>query len=276
MQPKPQTHQLITHQGFQTFVQITGDPNADEVLLFLHGNPDTHHLWDEVIAKLPPEWCMITVDLPGFGQSTAPENYDCHLTSMAAWLDAVLQQLVICKPINLIVHDFGGPYGLAWAVSFPEKVRRIMAIDTLFSAKYRWHFWARVWRTRFLGEVSLKIMNKTIFQFEMKRGARGLSKAKISEMFARITPETNQMILRLYRATDPEKLAIWDEQAKKIFQTKPSCVLWGAHDPYIDVKYAQDFGTDQVFIEPNSGHWLPAEAPDFVFKHLLQLLQRMA
>ncbi len=38
-------------------------------------------------------------------------------------------------------------------------------------------------------------------------------------------------------------------------------VLWGAHDPYIPVRWAWHFGTDDVHVYDDCGHWLPAEAP---------------
>jgi pimeloyl-ACP methyl ester carboxylesterase len=62
------------------------------------------------------------------------------------------------QPIDLVAHDFDGPFGFAWAIRHPDAVRRIVAINTLFFSDYHWHFWAQVWRTPVLGELSMAVM----------------------------------------------------------------------------------------------------------------------
>ena len=75
-------------------------------------------------------------------------------------------------PIDLVVHDFGGLFGLAWAVRHPERVRRLAILNTMFFPDYRWHFWARVWRTPLLGELSLAVSTRTGLALEMRTPSR--------------------------------------------------------------------------------------------------------
>ena len=49
----------------------------------------------------------------------------------------------------------------------------------------------------------------------------------------------------------------------------PTMVLWGKHDPYVPLWVAEKFGTKNVKRFNESGHWLPAEAPERVADELL-------
>jgi pimeloyl-ACP methyl ester carboxylesterase len=83
--------------------------------VFLHGNPDTCELWDGVIARMETRHRCLAPDLPAFGRSQEPEDFDCSLEGLAAWVDDVAGALRLSQPIDLVVHDLGGFFGLAWA-----------------------------------------------------------------------------------------------------------------------------------------------------------------
>ena len=87
-------------------------------------------------------------DLPGFGRSEVPKGFKPTLDLFVA---QILEFAGVKPPINLIAHDFGGPFAFAWAVKHPDSVCRMVAINTLFFSDYKWHFWAQVWLTPVLG-----------------------------------------------------------------------------------------------------------------------------
>ncbi|MDI6798034.1 MAG: alpha/beta hydrolase [Desulfatibacillaceae bacterium] len=261
----------ITACGVNVFYKDTGvGPPA----LFLHGNPDTADLWDPLIGRVRHAARCLAPDLPGFGRSAAPPSFDCSLDSMAEFVDAFIVQAGVSQPLHLVVHDFGGPYGLAFAVKYPEKIKSLCVINTIFQADYRWHFWARVWRTPVLGELSMKLLNRRLFVAELKRGSCRLDKNTMRAMYEVITPATRQMILKLYRATDPENCKGWEEKLVSLAQERPSLVLWGANDPYLPKSLAGRFGAGKVVFVPGCGHWTPREAPELVSRHLLELWRR--
>ena len=238
------------------------DEGSGAPTLFLHGNPDSGELWRGMISRLAPSTRCVAPDLPGFGRSRVTGSFDCSLESMARFVDELVTAIGLELPLNLVVHDFGGPYGLSWAIRHPHKVRRIAISNSLYFVDYRWHFWGRVWRTPVLGELSMLLMNRWIFTWELRRGSRRLGAEHIRETYGRITPAMRRMILQLYRATDPEKFEGWEEQMLDLAAAVPTRVLWGLHDPYIPARYAERFGTRLVHYFPDCGHWLPAEAPE--------------
>ena len=246
------------------------DEGSGPPILFLHGNPDTGELWRDVISRLAGDYRCLAPDLPGFGRSQVTGDFDCSLPEIADVVDELVEKISVETPLYLAVHDFGGPYGLSWAIRHSEKVRRIMIMDSLYFSDYRWHFWARIWRTPILGELSMLLMRRWIFHLELRRGSRRLTPEHIRQTWQRIHPAMKRMVLKLYRATDPEKFQGWEDELHALAERVPIRVLWGAHDPYIPPRWAKHFGSNDVRVFEDCGHWLPAEAPARIAEELRQ------
>jgi pimeloyl-ACP methyl ester carboxylesterase len=84
-----------------------------------------------------------------------------------------------------------------------------------------------------------------------------------------MTPAMKRMVLRLYRTTNPDDFAPWQDGLGAMLARVPACVLWGDRDPYIDRRFAERFGAAEVHHFPAAGHWLPVEEPDAVAARLL-------
>jgi len=100
-----------------------GDP-----ALLLHGEPTSSFLWRKIIPQLPGR--VVAPDLIGFGRSDKPEDigwysYDRHVDSIAR----LVQELDLTG-LTLVVHDWGGPIGLRVAVEHPERVDRLVLLNT--------------------------------------------------------------------------------------------------------------------------------------------------
>lgn len=241
----------------------TGTPT-----LLLHGNPDSSEVWSGVIKCLPKTVRCIAPDLPGFGKSTAPADVDYSLEGMSEFVDNFVRGLGITEPLNLVVHDIGGPFGLAWVVKHPEKVRSVVIMNTVFHADYRWHLFGRLWRTPLLGEVVQAITSRSGFARELRCASRLLTHDQINRTYDLITPSVKKMMLRWYRTADPRNFSGWEEKLQTILAELPSIVLWADHDPYISGHYATRFGAQTVERFRESGHWLPAEMPEAVAQRM--------
>ena len=60
------------------------DEGSGPPILFLHGNPDSADMWGGIVRRLKGQFRCLAPDLPGFGRSPAPRDFDCSLESMAA------------------------------------------------------------------------------------------------------------------------------------------------------------------------------------------------
>lgn len=243
-------------------------------VLLLHGNPNTAEVWADLVARLERRYRCVAPDLPGFGDSDVPEDFDASLASMARFVERVLHGAGLAEPVHLVVHDFGGFFGLAFAVRHPEMVRSITVLNTAFFADRRWHFWARVLRTPLLGELAMASMNRRGFAAQLRRAAPGLSGRQIDAIYDRITPGMKRMALRIYRAMDPEAFRGWEEELRDRAARVPVLVLWGDRDPYLPAAFAERFGPAEVHHLPDCGHWPQLEAPGEVAERLLAFLDR--
>jgi pimeloyl-ACP methyl ester carboxylesterase len=210
------------------------------------------------------------------GRSGVPAGFNFSLEHMAGFVDGVVTALGIDEPLNLIVHDFGGPYGLAWAVRHPAKIRSMAIMNTNFSSSYRWHPVARIWRTPVLGELSLALTSRWLWHREMRKTAPTMPAAYIERTYnASIArPEVRRTILRMYRATDPDNYKGWEGELLKLTARVPALVLWGDRDPFITPDRAERFGAGKVEHIAGYGHWLPVEAPELVAERLLAFFEQ--
>lgn len=246
------------------------DEGQGPPILFLHGNPDSSDVWSGILPQMTPHYRCIAPDLPGFGRSTAPMDVDYSLEGMADWVNELITALGISEPLHLVVHDIGGPFGLAWAVRHPDKVRSVVIMNTVFASDYRWHLFGRLWRTPVIGELVQALTSRAGFTRELMRASRRLTRKQVHQTYALITPLVKKMMLRWYRATDPGHFIGWEDELRLVLERTPSLVLWADHDPYIQGRFADRFGAGKVEHFPEIGHWLPAEAPDEVAERLLR------
>ncbi|MGW6446215.1 SDR family oxidoreductase [Lentzea sp. NPDC055074] len=87
-------------------VQVRG--TAGPTVVLVHGYPDTHEVWDRVAALLEKDFRVVTYDVRGAGESTAPSTEDGYrLERLAADLFAVIDAVSPDEPVHLVGHDWG-------------------------------------------------------------------------------------------------------------------------------------------------------------------------
>jgi len=256
----------IASCGVDVFVRDSG---SGEPILFVHGNPDSADIWDGVVAGLADKYRCIAIDLPGFARSKAPDDFDYSLENMARFIEGVVSGLAIQGPINLVAHDFGGAFAMAWAITHPDKVRRIVVINhTAFVEGFRWHWRAKVWRIPILGELSMLLSTWPLFRSSMRVGAKKLTDEQIRTVYERLSPQWKRTTLRLYRGASIADCQKWAPRMLELTSRVPTLVLWGEHDPFIDGQTADQFKANKVVRFAESGHWVPAEIPEKVSAEL--------
>jgi pimeloyl-ACP methyl ester carboxylesterase len=245
-------------------------------ILFLHGNPDSADLWSGVIDRLDGRRRSIAIDLPGFARSEASDDFDYSLKGQSKFVATLLNSLEIDEPVNLVCHDFGGTFALSYLSNFPEKVRSVVISNTAFFADYRWHFWARIWKTPVLGEIAMALpMGRSAFRREMRKGSKRLTDVQIDQVYDRLTPRVKSNVLRLYRSVNPGSFPDWENRFEAAARRVPVLVLWGDGDPYISDSYADRFFARRVIHYPEAGHWLPMVDPEAFASELTAFLDEV-
>jgi pimeloyl-ACP methyl ester carboxylesterase len=107
-------------------------PQDAPVVLMLHGNPTWSFYYRNLVLSLRDRHRCIAPDHIGCGLSDkpSPEEYDYHLASRVADLDRLMEHLDPEQPISLVVHDWGGMIGMAWAVKHAQKIARLVIMNT--------------------------------------------------------------------------------------------------------------------------------------------------
>ena len=72
-------------------------------VVFVHGVPDTQHVWDAVVSRLDRR-DVVRVSLPGFG-SPAPAGFSATKEAYVDWL--IGQLTALPSPIDIVGHDWG-------------------------------------------------------------------------------------------------------------------------------------------------------------------------
>ncbi|WP_114783116.1 alpha/beta fold hydrolase [Botryobacter ruber] len=121
----------FVHQVFQTahgqlhyIDEGTGDP-----IVFVHGTPTWSFLWRQQIKSLSRQYRCIAPDHLGFGLSDKPTDFSFTPEAHAQNLEQLLEHLQL-RNIILVVHDFGGPIGLSYALRHPENVKKLVIMNT--------------------------------------------------------------------------------------------------------------------------------------------------
>lgn len=103
------------------------DVGQGPVLLFVHTG-FWSFIWRDVILRLSSDFRCVCFDAPGTGQSDRVPASDISLERASRALTAIIQALNLTD-ITLVVHDLGGPSGIAGAARVPERIRALCAIN---------------------------------------------------------------------------------------------------------------------------------------------------
>ncbi len=256
----PWAPQYRTYDGLRLAHVDEGDGRP---IVCFHGEPTWGYLWRKVAPPLlAAGHRVILPDLPGFGRSDKPidpawYSYDRFTAALAD----LLERLDV-RGATFVCHDWGGPIGLRLAVEHPDRVDRIVAMDTgLFTGRQpmseAWHrFAAFVERVE---ELPVGLL--------VRRGCATDPGDEVAAAYD--TPFPNEAskagarafpaILPL-RPDDPGAVAGARVLAAMREDTRPLLLLWGAEDrplpPAAGEAFASALGRPAPRPVPDAGHYL--------------------
>ena len=86
-------------------------------VLYVHGVPTASWDWNPYLERIGG----VALDLPGFGTSAKPADFDYSLAGHALWLEAFTKAVGL-ERFSLVVHDWGGVVGLALAQRLQDEL----------------------------------------------------------------------------------------------------------------------------------------------------------
>ena len=134
-------------------------PRTDEAVLLLHGNPTWSFHFRDLISDLTAAGCRcVAPDHVGMGLSDKPAGYPYRLRTHADNLAGLVEHLRL-RRVHLVVHDWGGAIGFAWAVQHPDQIGRIVLLNTAAFPARRIPLRINLGRTPLLGELVIRGLN---------------------------------------------------------------------------------------------------------------------
>lgn len=243
------------------------DEGQGEVLLFVHGTPTWSFLYRNFIQALSAHYRCIAIDHIGFGLSEKVESFSGTPEAHAHNLSEFIRTLDL-KEITLVVHDFGGPIGLAAGIENRDRIKRIVLSNT----------W--LWATK-TNPMALKIdkivrsaLGKFFYlhlnyspKFLLKQGfadKQNLSKS-VHRHYTRPFPNKQSRIPLLHIARALVGSSDWYQSQWELLDTladKEWLILWGNKDQFITPEYLAKWKTrfPQANVkELDCGHFIQEE-----------------
>jgi pimeloyl-ACP methyl ester carboxylesterase len=261
--------------GVRSPVLQSGPADAREAVVFVHGNPGPKEDWEDLLRRTGEFARAVAPDMPGYGAADKPADFEYTNGGYARHLDGVLDQLGI-ETAHLVLHDFGGPWGLHWAAQHPQAFASVALINTGVLLDYRWHKFARIWRTPLLGELFMATTTRAGVRWLVGRENPRLSPAAVDQIYeASRGRRTKRAVLKLYRATPASAMGALRDPLRAL--DRPALVVFGTDDPYIPWQQAErqreSFPSARVELLEGLGHWPFLEDPARVAELLIPFLR---
>jgi haloalkane dehalogenase len=159
---------LYTFAGH--FLRLNGqrlhylDEGRGDPVVMLHGNPTWSFYFRELVKALRDEYRTVVPDHIGCGRSDKPSDrdYDYTLERRVLDLEALIDHLGLGDNLTLVLHDWGGMIGMAFASRHPDRVRRLVVLNTaafLLPEGKRLPWSLRLCRNALLGPLLVRGLN---------------------------------------------------------------------------------------------------------------------
>lgn len=272
-------HYYNTSQGKMHYV----DEGEGEVILFLHGTPTWSFLYSEQIMSLSKNYRCIAVDHIGFGLSDKPQEFSYHPEELNHHLEGLIDSLQL-KDITLVVHDFGGPIGLPYAIDNPDNIKRLVLFNTwLWSTeenedvqridKIVNSFLGRILYLNFNFSAGYLLKNSFHDKDKLMKEAKRHYKKVLPSKEERYGPY--KIAQQLKGASD-----FYAQQWDKInrIKDKPTLILWGKEDDFIKPSYLEKWKatfTRLNITEMQCGHFPQEEETELVNQALSDFMNSL-
>ena len=257
--PEGFVRRRVSVGGFSTVVIERGPRTSREAVVFMHGNPGSSLDFIGLLRSVPKGTRVVAFDILGFGEADKPYDFPYDLAASRPLVDRVFDELGIDR-MHLVGHDVGSVVGIDYAARHPDRLGSAVLIAGGILIGYTDHHFARVWKTPFLGEESMRGVDREGFVGMIQaHNPRPLPREFVDRNYDYFDRGTRCAVLKLYRAMpDLSELGREHAQALRPYD-KPALVIWGDRDPFLPQYLAhsnrEGFPRADVNIFQNSGHW---------------------
>ncbi|MEO8145302.1 MAG: alpha/beta fold hydrolase [Betaproteobacteria bacterium] len=253
-----------------------GHEGQDRTVVMLHGNPTWSFYYRNLVLGLRGTHRVIVPDHIGCGLSDKPDerSYGYTLRERVDDLDALIEQAGVKGRITLVMHDWGGMIGMAYATRHPQKIGRLVLLNSAaFHLPKSKKLPRTLWLCRKTPLGDFFIRDTGIFTSVLARWAvcRPMEqRVREAYLLPYRAPQDRTGLLRFVQdiplePDDPSYGLVREVQANlPAFRQTPTLILWGDRDFVFDHHFLrewQKFLPDaEVHRFPNAGHYVLEDA----------------
>jgi 2-hydroxymuconate-semialdehyde hydrolase len=247
-------------------------------VVLIHGIPTSNLLWRKVMPELAKTHHVFAPDMLNYGKSDKPANANVSIEAQSRLIVKFMDELGV-KSADIVAHDIGGGVAQLMAVNYPERVRKLVLIDTVCFDSWPIPEFFPLQKVGAEENMSLEEFLKMMREF-MPQGTH--SKAAMTDEVIDLYLEPwsseagKKALFRNFRRLNPEyTLAIAGELKHLPNET---LVIWAENDVFQKPAYANKLqetmpNAKLIWIK-DAGHWLMEEKPDELSGHLITFLDR--
>ena len=261
------------------------DEGGGAPVVMVHGNPTWSFMFRDLIRNLRDGRRTIAPDHIGCGLSEKPQDYPYHLENHIQNLEHLIDNTLQLPRLSLVVHDWGGAIGMGYAVRHPEKIDRIVILNSAAFLARRCPLRIRLCRIPLFGNIGVRQFNGFV------RAALAMAPAHPERLSADVRAgylapydsyHNRIATLRFVqdiplRRRHPTWKTLNDIQERlPSLAEKPVLIVWGMKDfcfnpPFLD-RWMECFPKAQVERLPDAGHYLLEDAADEVIGRVRSFL----
>ncbi|MCB1291863.1 SDR family oxidoreductase [Mycolicibacterium sp.] len=288
----------FVHAGDGTRIAVYEEGNpAGPTVVFVHGWPDSHVLWDSVVEQLRDDYRIIRYDNRGAGASEVPSSPSAYtVEQLADDFAAVAAAMSPDAPVHVVGHDWGA--ATVWEyVTRPEAAQRVASStsisgpDTGQLARFLRDGLSRPYRPRRFARALAQGLHFSYMLFFRTRLAGPIMRAFLADFARRHVINTG--VPRQRRHQGPTFVADAANGMKIYRANFPRVLNRSARDRRVAVPVQLLVNTRDRFVRPyvyddtprwvarlwrrdiHAGHWLPLTHPQVVAAAVTEFVEHL-
>jgi len=254
------------------------DEGRGSAVVAVHGNPTWSFYYRHLVQELRGGHRVVVPDHIGCGLSDKPSDgdYDYSLSRRIDDFAALMAHLDL-DDLTLVVHDWGGMIGLAWAVRNPDRIRRLVILNTAAfhlpkSKSFPWQLW--LVRSTPLGPLMVRGFNAfsrsashvACTRKTLSKEVRDAYCAPYSSWADRVA--TLRFVQDIPLRPNDRGFEIVSETHRglTVFRDRPVLVCWGDKDFVFDHHFLEEwqriFPEAEIHRFPDCGHYILEDASE--------------